>query len=257
MPSLRDLQDSFARAMFNPGHNAIEACIATGGMAAADRLAIYRNNLRHNYVEALRAVFPVIERLVGEQFFRHAALAYVPAYRSRQGNLHAYGEHLGEFLAGFGPAAGLSYLADVARLEWHVHEAFHAAEVACFDSSRLGTVLPEYYPALRFILHPACRLIASPFPIERIWAANQDGADGAVDLAAGACQVLVRRPCEDIVVESVGAAEYAMLKAFQAGLGLDLALSAARAQDAGFDLAGFVARRAEDGTFGGFDFVGL
>src|SRR5512134_2655165 len=137
-------------------------------MVPGARLAIYRNNVVHNYCEALRAVFPVVERLVGEEFFGHAARRYALACPSRSGDIQAFGESFPEFLAALPGAAGLPYLRDTARLEWLVHEAFHAAEHPGVDLELLAGVPAERYPELRFALHPSCRLLASPYPVHRI-----------------------------------------------------------------------------------------
>lgn len=254
MPTLRELELAFVRSMFDATDVTAERFVCANGMTAAARLAIYRNNIVHNYREALRDVYPVVERLVGEDFFRFAADRYIPCHPSCQGNLHGFGSTFAVFLEQFPPAASLPYLADVARLEWNWHESFHAADGSVIDIDRLTTVAEAALPSLHFQLHPSCRLLASGFPVDRIWEANQpDAADSAtVDLAAGAVRLLIRRRGEAVAIEPVADPEFALLSALMQGLPLQGALNAAQAVDTRFDLAAFLVRRVTDSTLVGF-----
>ena len=77
------------------------------------------------------------------------------------------------FLASYPPARELGYLPDVARLEWAIDQANIAADAAPFDLSALASVAPDALGEMRFQLHPSARLIASPYPVLRIWQVNQ------------------------------------------------------------------------------------
>jgi hypothetical protein len=252
MPALRELQAAFAAAVFDPVDTRVLGWVTEGDMSAPERFAVYRRNVFHNYREALRDVYPVCQRLVGEAFFEFAADAYIRRHRSIEGNLHAFGDRYADFLAGFAPAAGLAYLPDVARLEWAVHESFHAADHELLDLSRLAELPADQLPRVVFLLHPACRLVESAYPIHAVWQANQPGGEGRADLDAGGVRLLVRRPCNAVQLEPTEGAEHAMLRAFAAGQPLAAAVGAARANDGGFDLGGFLARRVGDATVAGF-----
>src|SRR5262249_36772420 len=90
-----------------------------------DRLSVYRRNVLANQHDALAATYPVVRRLVGDAFFRESATRYALAHPSDSGDLHRFGAHLAAFLAAYAPARELSYLPDVARLEWAVARSFH------------------------------------------------------------------------------------------------------------------------------------
>lgn len=242
MPSLREFQSAFRDGVFDAEDGRATAFIRANGRAPEDRLAIYRNNIFHNYREALRAVYPVVERLVGEEFFGHAAHAYIRRYRSVSNDVHRYGGQFAEFLADFPPARDLGYLADVARLEWLWHECFHGADSGPLAIEQLAAVAETDYEALQFDLHPACRLLASPFPVHRIWEVNQPEYQGepTVDLNAGGVCLLLRRGVDGIVIEPLSAGHYAMLCALAEGHSLGEASARAAAADAGFDLGRFL-----------------
>ena len=200
MPSLLELQQAFAASLATadnaPVPPSLLPCLVADHVAADERLAVYRNNARHNAREALRAVYPVVEQLVGARFFDHAADRYAAAHPSTSGDIHAFGGQFAAFLAAFEPAAGLAYLPDVARLEWAMHEVFHAAAAPPFPLERLAGVAESGHAALRFVFNPACRLVASAWPVHRLWALHQPGAvwDEAFDIHAGGVDLLFSAP---------------------------------------------------------------
>ena len=244
MPSLREFQTAFRDGIFGAADGQVTAFIRATGAAPEDRLAIYRNNIFHNYQEALRAVYPVVERLVGAEFFRCAAHEYILRNPSSSNDVHGYGGQLGAFLAGFAPARDLIYLADVARLEWLWHECFHGAEHGPLAIERLADAPENSYEALQFDLHPACRLLASPYPVHRIWEVNQSEYEGepAVDLAAGGVRLLLRRDARSIVLETLSEGDDAMLRALREGSAVGEAARRAVAADSSFDLGQFLRR---------------
>lgn len=251
MLSLRELEAAFRDGVFDGEDARVAACLSTicaNGRAPQARLAVYRNSILHNYGEALRDVYPVIEKLVGEDFFRHAARQYIHRYPSNSNDVHRYGGQFAEFLESFPPARSLAYLRDVARLEWLWHESFHAAEHTSLSLERLAAVPAERHADLSFTLHPSCRLLASPFPIHRIWAANQPDAESAtVDLDAGGVKLLIRRRGYNIELQSQSAGHYAALSQLAAGRNVIQACESAYAADPQFDFGAFLQHGVIDG----------
>jgi hypothetical protein len=164
------------------------------GEGALDaRQAVYRGNVLANLHDALAAAYPVVRRLVGDAFFREAAERFAREHPSRSGDLHEFGAAFADFLAAYPHAAGLPYLPDVARLEWAVARALHAADPGQVDFARLAAVPEAERVRVRFLLQSGARLMACEFPIASIWAANQPDRDGTPERSAGAERVLVHR----------------------------------------------------------------
>ncbi|MGH8727129.1 MAG: HvfC/BufC family peptide modification chaperone [Burkholderiales bacterium] len=237
MYSLRDLQGNFVRGIVS-GADYADSIAGPGPRA---RFAIYRNNVFSNYREALRAIYPVMDRLVGRQFFDRVADHYIDLFPSTSGDLNEYGQDFPEIIAGFPGAAPLVYLRDVARLEWMIHESFHAADYPEIALDFVTNMSPERFEALSFALHPACRLIASPYPILRIWRANQEGAPKeTIDLNEGGCNVLIARPQYEVELRPLATGEFVMLKAFAAGKSFGEAFSRTIEADLKFDVVRFM-----------------
>jgi hypothetical protein len=230
MLSLRDLQRQFVSALF-------EEVPGPAGAEAAARLAIYRNNLHEGFVNALSLEFPVMERLVGHDYFRQLAREFLHAHPSRAGDLHQIGAPFPEYLRERYSETEYEYLADVAALEWAYQQAAIAADAPGFDVQSLLHIAPESYGELRFDLHPSCFLIRSAYPILRIWQVNQSESEPeVVDLSAGPDHVITRRLGDGVELRRVGSADYALLECFCARSTLAQAFAAVEQVEPGFDL---------------------
>jgi Putative DNA-binding domain len=213
----------------------IDAHIVANGLEPAARLRVYRNNSREGFVTTLRAAYPVLERLVGEDYFRQLASTYREQFPSPSGNLHHVGERLPGFLARRYAATEFAYFADVARLEWALQEVLVAADHPPLDAARLQSVPADEFARLSFVLHPAAHLVSSPFPVVTIWSANQPGADPGqtIDLGSGAEHVLLLRTRDDVRFERLDAAQFAFLACLQRGATLVDAIDGSDAGDTG------------------------
>ena len=219
-------------------------------LGAAKRLQVYRNNTLISLTEALKTTFPVVTRLVGEKFFDFAADRFIRTHPPRAPRLAEYGAAFPRFLAGFAPAANLVYLADVARLEWAINEAYNATDDPALDAAALAGIPAEHYAVLRFVLRPSCRFVASAYPVKRIWLANRADADAeTIDLGAGGATLLVMRRDFDVMLLELEPSEFAFLAALDAGKTVEAAFADAVAQASDFDLAETLARQFTRGSF--------
>ena len=244
MLALLDLQLRFAAALFDGDDEPIAAHIVADGLDAAERIDIYRNNLREGFIQALGLGFPVIERLVGTDYFRQLVLEFQRAHPSRAGNFQRIGLPFAAFLRERFAATEYTYLSDVAALEWAHEEVLIAADAEPIAVDALRAIDPADYEHLRFELHPACKLVQSAYPIIRIWRANQPDATAGevIDLSEGSENVLVLRTPGDIEFHRLPAGDFAALETFARGLALGEALEAGRSRDARFDLGAALRR---------------
>lgn len=235
---LFDDLSGFARAIVQgeAPSSCIDADYAQYSSAVA--IGVYRNNYFGNLHDALAGAYPVIEQLVGRDFFRHLTRSFIRQYGSQSGNLHHYGAQMEDFLATFEPSKDLVYLPNVARLEWACHRAYFAEEATALNLGDLAQIPPERYADLILNLHPACHLLSSRYPISAIWHAHQSDAacDFHIDLDRGGGDVLVTR-CDDVViVVELFQADAAWLQAVQKGASLGVATDAIQARYPSFDL---------------------
>jgi hypothetical protein len=237
MTKLHDTQWNFSRFVFRQSDQLPEGII-TRGLSAEQRLSIYRNNTQAGLTEALRGVYPVIDRLVGEAFFNRLAEAYINQHPPRSAVLIGFGQQFAAIIADFKPAKSLPYLPDIACLEWQWHEAYHEADDSPLTLSTLAQLDIQQYARLGFKLHSTARFLKSPFPIAEIWEANQAAPkpDALIDLNKGGCYLLIYRPDYDVQIVNLTAAEYQMLTGFASGLTLPQTIGPIMAHYPDFDL---------------------
>lgn len=238
MPSLLELQTNFAAAVFN-GNGHIDALLAhCGGTTArvAQSLEIYRRSVLANLTAAVQATYPVIESIVGKAFLAAAARQYALERPSTSGDLNEYGSDFDDFLSKYVPALSLPYLPDVARLEWSVQEVYGATNASVQDLSALVATAPQEWGGLRFCLDSAHAILASTWPLARIWQVNQPGYHGDFQVDFDQAQtVLIHRQGDGVAVEEISLGEQDLILALDKGMALNAAVQAAT-HDKSFNL---------------------
>lgn len=213
------------------------------------RLAVYRNNVRASLVGAVTARFPVIMRLVGQEFFDAMALIFIAHHPPTSPVIAEYGAAFAHFLEGFEPAAEFPYLADVARLEWARQQALHAADAEAATIERLAAIAPDRLDSVCLELHPAAAIVTSPWPILSVWTAN---TQGEVTLPAGLSgeTALVTRPGLDVLMNPLTPSGTLFLGEMAHGRTLREAAAVASV-DGNFDLATTLATAFRSGAISG------
>jgi Putative DNA-binding domain len=238
VPPLRELQAAFGRALLGEAETIVSGVLGDG-LAPTARVQVYRHHVLTSLTQALKDTYPVVCRLVDERFFAFAADRYIRACPPAGPCLYEYGASFPEFLAQFPPCQGLAYLPDVARLEWAINTALHALDGEPVDPAALARVPSDDLTRVTFRLHRSLSFVDSPWPIDRIWRANQPAADlgQSVDLEAGGVRLEVRRCGDDVVFRALEPAVYVLRRALADGHDLGDASEAALAAAPDFDLA--------------------
>jgi len=227
MLALRELQAEFKRALLKEEKLPDGLRVAFANDPFTDeRFAIYRNNVLASLTASLRETFPVICRLVDERFFAYAAHEFICAHPPARPALSEYGATFPDFLASFPPCRELVYLPDVARLEWLLHVAAMAPEATALSVDALAKVAGQDAPQLQFRF--ASLYLEAPFPIDRIWRANQPDAEAeTIDLAADAVSLEVFRRDGAVAFRNLDPATFAFRKSLADGATFGSALEQA------------------------------
>src|SRR5271156_5443446 len=165
-------ETSFADALLDIDQPIPRGITAHNTAIPARRFAVYRNNVAMSLGKALKSRFPVVEKIVADEFFAAMARVFVMAQPPRSPLLITYGDGFPAFIAAFEPARELPYLADVARLEAARTRAYHAVDAAPIDTSRLTALDGAVVESIRIDMHPSAEIVRSPHPIVTIWAMN-------------------------------------------------------------------------------------
>ena len=128
---------------------------------------VYQSNGHALACCALRAAYPVLVQLMGDDSFDSLARALWHSAPPTQGDAAQWGGALANFLGSSDQLVGEPYLADVAAVEWALHRASSAADsvVDAESFSLLSTHDPE---ALYLALSPGCAILNSAWPVVSI-----------------------------------------------------------------------------------------
>jgi hypothetical protein len=198
MPDLATFQHEFAAALITDG----QAAPAFRTQA----FAVYRNTATRGAIEALRASYPTVDMLVGEEMFTEVALDFRRESPPSGPVLSDYGADFAAFLARQPWTSELPYLADVARLDWLWLATFLAPDAPVTPQPAGG--------ASRIGLHPATRFAWLQTPAMTIWLAHrQPGGMAELDLDWADEGALFTRPGLSVNAEKIDPAFHHLLAA--------------------------------------------
>jgi Putative DNA-binding domain len=200
-------------------------------------LNAYRANAHSGAERALRASYPVLALMLGDESFDAMARAFWHGHLPSSGDWAQWGEALSCFIEAAEQLADAPYLTDVARVEWEMHSLATAPDT--FVQAQSFDLLTQRDPAeLTFQLAPHCAAWQSAWPVvslvhaHTLGDAQNDGVDdelleqARVLLAQGVSESILVwrdgwRPCVREALK--GEAEF--LNAITNGQSLDAALN--------------------------------
>lgn len=206
MTALRDIQSALLHDIYSGGRDSV----AYLGKGFAEHLNIYGNNTLFGLTDILANAYPVVKRIVGEEFFKTVARHYLTAHPQPSGNRHMFGGELSRFLKGFEPALSLPYLPDVAALEWVHFQASIADDAETLDFNMLASATGGD-PSFVLGLHPSVHLVAQNYNALDIWREHQNEDPGTIRLIPEEHTLVIWRAADDSVLIRKASASFAKL----------------------------------------------
>ena len=190
----KDLMLDHPDALNSPPKDLAAFC-KSGDIALPTRLKVYRNNVVGSLTDIMLATFPTLDKLVGRQFFEMMARDFILNNPPTQGCLSLYGAGFAEFIEEFELAKSLPYLADIARYEIALNQAYYAADDRALAPEDLGAIAPEKLDEIYLELRSSAQLLSSKFPLSVIQAfCAKDDGQGQLNIDQGGEFLLVYRP---------------------------------------------------------------
>jgi hypothetical protein len=171
MMDLSKLQQDFAQALFSG--DAKSDLGAQGELSAAQRVGIYRNSVHGILSQHLAALYPVCRQLIGEQRFDVLCDTFIDQHSPDTPYLPGFGEALVDYLKQHAAFKTLSWVVDVAQLEWARHAAWHSANQPVSDFSKLAQFDEAQQAALCFALPQSAQLLHVSTAADEVWLAHQ------------------------------------------------------------------------------------
>lgn len=201
--------------------------------SSARGLNCYKSNAHAVAERSLTATYPVVTALLSAESMAQLARALWHTHPPQRGDLAHWGDKLASFMASSPQLADLPWLADVARLEWALHQADGAAD-AVTDLSTLARLAEEDPARLTLRLAPGLQVQRSTFAVVPVVRAHRLPTDHERDTALAQVDAWCPRRTEHACVwrvdhrppalQTVTEAEAQWLNALQAGQPLLTAL---------------------------------
>ncbi len=214
--NLEQIQQQFSHSLIE-GNRAPTNLAISGPAPAQQLLQLYRNNFVMSLTEMLEVVFPASYQLVGEEFFLQLCKSYILASPLQQAAIEQYGQNFAHFIDQCPQTDSLPYLADIARLEWHLEQAKAAQNQDAFPFQQLAEVPEQLQPCIRFQLATASHLIRSDYPIYSIWQAVQQQQFSGLDLNESERLMIVPGPSQSAEIVPLSEIQLRLLAAFREG----------------------------------------
>jgi putative DNA-binding protein len=240
---------AFARGLTDPAVQAPAQVCAAAGKGVARRYNVYRNNVTVSLIDALAAIYPAVLRITGDEFFRAMARFHIRATPPVSPLLFEYGRDFPDFIESYEYARPMPWLADTARIERAWLDAYHAADLPVLPAQIFEGIDPARLCELRFIPHPATRVVRSAYPAVAIFAMNRRGGPVEPLCSSDREDALVTRPEQDVIVSRLPDGGATFLNALIAGEALDAAIATAFDEAPCFDLAANLTGMIEAGVF--------
>lgn len=238
-PSWAKQQSSFSKALQDPMSDLPQTISSLkGGITANKRFNVYRNNIALSLINVLRETFPVVNELVGENFFHTMARHFSAANLPTSPVMFEYGSTFPDFVTSYEPTSDLPFLPDVARLEWMRNQAYYSQDAEILSIDHLSQFQEDEIPNLIFKFHPSLQLLQSEWPIVSIWQAHQTETpeNNLKDLPATGESALVLRPHLDITLRKLAPATYKFIDMLHRGANFAEAVEAGAKLDDDFDI---------------------
>lgn len=137
----------------------------------AVRLGIYADAYLLRLDEALRANYPKLHLLLGDDDFLALTRTYLAGHPSQQASIRWFGAELAGFLAATPPYAATPALAELARFEWALGLAFDAANAPGLGIAALAAIADEDWPVLRMRFQPGFAHLSLQWNAAAVWRA--------------------------------------------------------------------------------------
>lgn len=218
-------------------------------------LSVYRNTTAKARADALAALYPTVERLVGPDWFREAALAFAGEERPDHPVMDAFGGGFADWLERFEPARSMTYLPPMARLDAAWSTAHRAADAPVVSAADLAGVASARLFGAKTRLHPSARMFWFDWTAPSIWLVNRPDAEPgqAVDWKETAEGLMILRPAMTVTHRRLSRVEWAFLDACGRGRTLGEAASAAFRVDPATALPSLFAGLLASGVFTSID----
>jgi hypothetical protein len=169
--TLTELQQCFLDAMLSDDDSVKHHVVEQGELSREQRVSIYKNAYKARLTESIETDHEILGIYLGDELFEQMAQGYIKTFPSNNRSLRNFSNHLPEYLKQISPFKEHPVIAELARFERRLLDAFDAADAkrATLDELKL---IPEHcWPTMTFRLHPSAQLFTTDYNCVECWQA--------------------------------------------------------------------------------------
>lgn len=172
--SLASIQKSMFLAVTGGGLAEAAEHVKPSGLESEARLGIYAEMYWLRMRDALRADYPFVHRVLGDEDFDVLVARHLKQNASTHYSLGMLGRGFSDVVLS-AQLQGLSWLADLAALEWAHAESFIAPDAPLLDRQSLASINEETFSSARLVPHSSLRLLNPAWDVVAVWRALEAG----------------------------------------------------------------------------------
>lgn len=219
---LKTWQAHFIHTLSNESTETLLAHYCTTTNSISSRIAAYKNNKSGTLISWLENIYQQVLALVGSHYFTQLGTSYISATPLKTSNFSDYSRHfpnhLQQLLTTRPELSDLPYLADVAQLDWHLHQSYYAENRKAFDLAGFSQLSESQQ--LRSSLQAAPDLVSmsSPWPLYELWEFHTKGGEAPkINTGGHAHAILIYRDQFKPKIKPISITEHSLLLAIQQG----------------------------------------
>lgn len=220
---LEDWQNSWMHALSKRGEDQVIKKMLLEDNK--DYVSIYKNNVKQSLVSALFKTYPICVEILGEEYFRKTAKQYVAGHPMVSQSLNDYGDSFAVFLQekiNNKVINGFEYIADLALLEFNLHQSYYASDsMTGFSIDMLKNLSDIECEEIVLLLNNDVFILESIFPLYEIWLRYKEKKECVViKKPLNKYYFCIYRSNYQAVVETIDKSDYYLLKAIEEKLKL-------------------------------------
>jgi hypothetical protein len=217
--SLADLQRAFQDYLLSSSDRLAASVRDTRKADRATLLDVYRDGYALRLIEVLTSDYPGVMAMAGPADFDYMARAYIAAHPSHHPSVRWFGRGLADFLASTPPFDRSPAVAEMARFEWTLSEAFDSPDAAPVSADALMALPPQAWATLAFTTLPSLRVLSFEYEVPQAWQRREEQKAGNLEVkrADAPTSWVIWRPHFTSNFRSLAADEAAMLAALRQG----------------------------------------
>lgn len=171
MSAFARLQQDFQDYVLGRGQRVLSEVQASSRREAAARIDVYARAYELRLLEVLRADFPALHSLAGDDAFEALGRAYIRAHPSDSPNARWFGNRFADFIAANDASPSSDVMAEMARFEWAIGLAFDAPDRSPLSLEELAGIPPDRFADVTFAIHPSTQRLDLAWNVPAFWKA--------------------------------------------------------------------------------------